>query len=196
MFTVVLYWLIRPFSTFALMETTSAPLMSRIVFAASCTAASAAFAKLSVEWPMIVTTLATATAPPLVRASEKNDVRHASAWRVRPEHRVVRRGTAWHTQAAGGDDALADPVEAEPFVDLGVVEHRGHERSEAAIGRNEVERLAQMPCVEQDGCVGLHVARVLPVAPDEPGGEQEERVCRAEVRLPADELRRERHRCV
>src|SRR5215212_8382350 len=40
--------------------------MSRIVFAASCTAASAAFAKLSVEFPMMVTTLATAMASSFV----------------------------------------------------------------------------------------------------------------------------------
>ena len=59
MFTVVRYWLIRSPSTSALIEITSAPVIPRIVFAASCTAASAAFAKLSGDEPMIVTTLAT-----------------------------------------------------------------------------------------------------------------------------------------
>ena len=43
-------------STRALIETTSAPVMPRTVFAASCTAASAALAKLSGDEPMIVIT--------------------------------------------------------------------------------------------------------------------------------------------
>src|SRR5436853_2366136 len=59
MFTVVRYSLIRSPSTSALIETTSAPVMPRTVFAASCTAASAAFAKLSGDEPMIVITFAT-----------------------------------------------------------------------------------------------------------------------------------------
>src|SRR5919204_2719133 len=59
MFTVVRYSLMRSFSTTALIVTTSAPEMPRSVFAASCTAASAALAKLSGDEPMIVITLAT-----------------------------------------------------------------------------------------------------------------------------------------
>ena len=59
MFTVVRYWLIRSPSTSALIETTCAPEIPRRVFAASCTAASAALAKLSGDEPMIVTTFAT-----------------------------------------------------------------------------------------------------------------------------------------
>src|SRR5206468_329010 len=58
MLTVVRYTLIRSPSTTALMETTSAPLIPRSVFAASWTAASAAFAKLSGDEPMIVITFA------------------------------------------------------------------------------------------------------------------------------------------
>src|SRR5213080_2916466 len=50
---------IRSPSTTALIETTSAPWIPRSVLAASCTAASAAFAKLSGDEPMIVITLAT-----------------------------------------------------------------------------------------------------------------------------------------
>src|SRR5437016_7507865 len=74
MFTVVLYVAIRSFSTVALIETTSAPVMPRSVFAASCTALSAALAKLSGDCPMIVTTLTTSamSAPLLVwRADDK-----------------------------------------------------------------------------------------------------------------------------
>src|SRR6266542_438053 len=56
---VVRYSLMRSFSTTALIVTTSAPLMPRSVFAASCTAASAALAKLSGDEPMIVITFAT-----------------------------------------------------------------------------------------------------------------------------------------
>jgi hypothetical protein len=48
----------RSFSTTALIETTWAPEIPRSVLAASCTAASAALAKLSGDEPMIVTTLA------------------------------------------------------------------------------------------------------------------------------------------
>src|SRR5256885_11315464 len=59
MFTVVRYSVMWSPSTTALIETTSAPEMPRRVFAASCTAASAAFAKLSGEEPMIVITFAT-----------------------------------------------------------------------------------------------------------------------------------------
>src|SRR3954466_14485539 len=59
MLTVVRYSLMRSFSTSALIDTTSAPEMPRTVFAASCTAASAAFAKLSADEPMIVMTFAT-----------------------------------------------------------------------------------------------------------------------------------------
>src|SRR5690242_2208861 len=58
MFTVVRYSLIRPPSTTALIETTSAPVMPRTVFAASWTAASAALAKLSGDDPITVMTLA------------------------------------------------------------------------------------------------------------------------------------------
>src|SRR5829696_714260 len=58
MFTVVRYMLIRSLSTSALMEITSTPWIPRTVFAASCTAASAALAKLSGDWPMTVMTLA------------------------------------------------------------------------------------------------------------------------------------------
>ena len=49
MFTVVRNCVMRSFSTTALIEMTSAPEMLRIDFDASCTAASAAFAKLSGE---------------------------------------------------------------------------------------------------------------------------------------------------
>src|SRR5438105_551286 len=59
MFTVVRYAVMRSFSTTALIETTSAPVMPRSVFAASCTATEAASAKPSLDEPMIVTTLAT-----------------------------------------------------------------------------------------------------------------------------------------
>ena len=59
MFTVVRYSLIRSPSTSALIDTTWTPLMPRIVFDASCTAASAALAKLSGDEPMMVMTLAT-----------------------------------------------------------------------------------------------------------------------------------------
>jgi hypothetical protein len=55
----VRYWLIRSPSTTADIMTTCAPEIPRIVFAASCTAASAAFAKLSGDEPMIRTTFAT-----------------------------------------------------------------------------------------------------------------------------------------
>src|SRR5436309_4630403 len=53
----------RSFSTTALMETTSAPWMSLTVFDASCTAASAALAKLSGDEPMIVITFAMSAMP-------------------------------------------------------------------------------------------------------------------------------------
>src|SRR6266498_4179174 len=59
MLTVVRYWVMRSFSTTALIETTWAPLIPRSVFAASWTAASAAFAKLSGDEPISVTTFAT-----------------------------------------------------------------------------------------------------------------------------------------
>ncbi len=59
MLTVVRYMVIRSPSTSQLMLTTSAPVMPRIVFAASATATCAAWAKLSGELPMMVTTLAT-----------------------------------------------------------------------------------------------------------------------------------------
>jgi hypothetical protein len=59
MFTVVRYSPMRWCSTTALIDTTSAPVMPRIVLAACYTAASAAFAKLSVDEPMIVMTFAT-----------------------------------------------------------------------------------------------------------------------------------------
>src|SRR5207247_8953004 len=70
MFTVVRYSAMRSFSTTALIETTSAPVIPRSVFAASCTAASAALAKLSGEEPMMVMTFATFAMqpPPLVAA--------------------------------------------------------------------------------------------------------------------------------
>src|SRR5919108_591603 len=58
MLTVVRYSLMWSSSTTALMETTSAPWMSRTVFAASRTAASAALAKLSDDRPMTVMTFA------------------------------------------------------------------------------------------------------------------------------------------
>src|SRR5215207_8841708 len=58
MSTVVRYSLMRSFSTTALIEVTWAPWIPRSVFAASWTAASAAFAKLSGDEPMIVMTLA------------------------------------------------------------------------------------------------------------------------------------------
>src|SRR3954453_20219508 len=64
MFTVVRYSLMRSFSTVALIEITSAPVIPRSVLAASWTAASAALAKLSLDDPMIVTTLATLAIPP------------------------------------------------------------------------------------------------------------------------------------
>src|SRR5688572_21369016 len=67
MLTVVRNSVMRSFSTTALIEITSAPVMPRRVFAASCTAASAAFAKLSGDEPMSVMTLATcAIVPPLI----------------------------------------------------------------------------------------------------------------------------------
>src|SRR5919197_4733224 len=59
MFTVVRYAVIRSFSTTALIETTSAPVIPRSVLAASDTAEAAASAKPSVDEPMIVTTFAT-----------------------------------------------------------------------------------------------------------------------------------------
>jgi hypothetical protein len=59
MFTVVRNSVMRSFSTTALIEITSAPVIPRNVFAASCTAASAALAKLSGDEPMTVMTLAT-----------------------------------------------------------------------------------------------------------------------------------------
>src|ERR671939_1175325 len=59
MFTVVRYSVMRSFSTRALIETTSAPVIPRSVLAASDTAAAAASAKPSVDEPMIVTTFAT-----------------------------------------------------------------------------------------------------------------------------------------
>ena len=79
MFTVVLYVLMRPFSTFALIEITSAPEIPRSVFAASWTATSAAFAKLSGDDPMIVTTLATSAiaAPFLARSNRPGRTREA-----------------------------------------------------------------------------------------------------------------------
>src|SRR5919198_205008 len=58
MLTVVRHSLMRSFSTTALIVTTSAPVIPRSVFAASCTAASAALAKLSGDEPMIVITFA------------------------------------------------------------------------------------------------------------------------------------------
>src|SRR6478609_3707691 len=64
MSTVVRYSLIRPSSTCALIETTCAPLIPRSVFDASWTAASPAFAQLSGDEPMILTTLATAAIAP------------------------------------------------------------------------------------------------------------------------------------
>ena len=65
MLTVVRYSVIRSFSTSALIETTSAPEIPRTVLAAYCTAASAAFAKLSGDEPMIVITLAMSAMPVL-----------------------------------------------------------------------------------------------------------------------------------
>src|SRR2546423_10697497 len=59
MFTVVRYSVMRSFSTVALIDTTSAPVIPRSVLAASDTAAAAASAKPSVDEPMIVTTFAT-----------------------------------------------------------------------------------------------------------------------------------------
>src|ERR687886_1764857 len=59
MFTVVRYSVMRSFSTVALIEITSAPVIPRSVLAASDTAAAAASAKPSVDEPMIVTTFAT-----------------------------------------------------------------------------------------------------------------------------------------
>ena len=53
MFTVTRYSVMCPPSTFVVMETTSAPLMLRSVFAASSTALAAALAKLSGDEPMI-----------------------------------------------------------------------------------------------------------------------------------------------
>src|ERR687887_851267 len=59
MFTVVRYSVMRSFWTTALIETTSAPVIPRSVFAASDTAEAAASAKPSLDEPMIVTTFAT-----------------------------------------------------------------------------------------------------------------------------------------
>src|ERR671925_663983 len=55
MFTVVRYSVMRSFWTTALIETTSAPVIPRSVFAASATAAAAASAKPSLDEPKIVT---------------------------------------------------------------------------------------------------------------------------------------------
>jgi hypothetical protein len=64
MLTVVLKFEIRPSSTSALIETTSAPVMPRTVFAASCTASSAALANDSDECPITWMTFATGICPP------------------------------------------------------------------------------------------------------------------------------------
>src|ERR671923_469247 len=72
MFTVVRYSVMRSFWTTALIETTSAPVIPRSVFAASSTATAAAWAKLSVDEPMIVTTFAmSAISTPLTRGTRR-----------------------------------------------------------------------------------------------------------------------------
>src|SRR5919108_804951 len=122
MFTVVRYSVMRSFWTTALIETTSAPVIPRSVFAASATAAAAASAKPSLDEPMIVTTFATsAISAPFVGNSTEippegppvhlpADVRRAlrqAPGRARrpPRPRAPRRGSDLARHA--GDPARA-----------------------------------------------------------------------------------------
>src|SRR5207253_6720630 len=109
MFTVVRYSVMRSFSTEALIETTSAPVIPRSVLAASDTATAAASAKPSLDEPMIVTTFATSAisapflgdvdgippkGPPVhLRADVRHAVRQAPGRPRRPPRpRAPRRG--------------------------------------------------------------------------------------------------------
>src|SRR5439155_26075171 len=107
--TVVRYSVMRSFSTTALIETTSAPVIPRSVLAASDTATAAASAKPSLDEPMIVTTFATSAisapflgdvdgippkGPPVhLRADVRHAVRQAPGGSRRPPRsRAPRRG--------------------------------------------------------------------------------------------------------
>ena len=100
--------------------------------------------------------------------------------------RVRQRACRSHQN---GESAFAVSVDFEPLVDVGVVDSSGYECPEPELRCDEIERLAQVRRIHQEGGERLAVVPVLPERALEARREHDQDVGVGEVGLPAYELR-------
>src|SRR6476646_9342296 len=96
-----------------------------------------------------------------------------------------------YTAPAHGQRALGPAVEPERVLDVRSVHGRGHERAQAQIGGDEIDRLAQVGGIHHQDRVAALMAPVFPERTVEARGHDEQHVRGREVLLAADEGGRE-----